>query len=274
LFAVTFDDAYLSLASGAVMRSIEAGLPVCVFVVSGASDRGARFWWDRLETVLPLVATERWREFLHQIGSPAEYDSPAAEALGSERSLRQWVLGHHAGRWPSEADAALAALERDTRALAPDRAMTFHEIDTLVARGRVEIGVHTVSHPVLPLLPDETVRAELRDCHATLRERWPETLPWAAAPFGLYDGRTHRLALEAGLHGFLSLHRHTLAHATLTHGLPRINISERLPRWKLGLMMRGVGSLHARSSARRVDYPALPGRGGAYFQGIEPTIDV
>lgn len=259
LFALTFDDAYISLAAAPVRAMLtDARLPITIFVVSGASERGATFWWDRVEAAQPLVSSQVWADFERVIGIPPSYHTPASLAHGPLRPVRQWVLQRHAGRWPSEAMEALAALERRAGEPAVPRAMTFEELDTMVRGGGVDVGVHTASHPVLPLLGDDEVRDEIGTSFRAIRERWPATVPWLAVPFGLYDERTTRLARDVGLDGILNLHAYTLAQASATHGLPRVNVMETAPPWKVALRLSGLSELIWKPPAGAVDYPPAP----------------
>ncbi len=256
LFAVTFDDADVSLASDPVLARIDAGLPITIFTVSGASAAGSTFWWDRVAAAHSLASEEVWHAFEHHVGLPAAFRTQGSVPYGPLRPLRQWVLSHHAGRWPEHAEDPLVELEVRVKAHSTHRAMTFAELDQLTRRGHVDVAVHTVTHPVLSLLGDDEVRAELRSCHAALRERWPSTLPWVAAPYGLYDERTARLTRDAGLEGMLSVNARTLAHVSGSHGLPRRNVMEAMPAWKLGLHM---GGLLPRIRSGKLQYPARPG---------------
>ena len=75
--------------------------------------------------------------------------------------------------------------------------MTFDELDRLGSLPEVEIGVHTQTHAVLPLLPDGEVRKEILGSYHILRERYAvKAVPLLAFPFGLFDGRTARLASD------------------------------------------------------------------------------
>jgi peptidoglycan/xylan/chitin deacetylase (PgdA/CDA1 family) len=136
--------------------------------------------------------------------------------------------------------------------------MTFDELDAIVRRDAVDIGAHTVSHPVLPLLGDDDARTEIGSSFRALRERWPTTLPWVAAPFGLYDARTSGLARDAGLQGILNLHAFSLAQTSAIHGLPRVNVMETAPPWKLALRLSRFADLIWSPPGGVVDYPPRP----------------
>ena len=260
LFAVTFDDAYLSLGTPPVREVLKGGtLPITIFVVSGASEGGSPFWWDRIETAQRLVAPDAWSDFERAIGVPDGYRTAASLAYGVLRPVRQWVLQQHAGRWPREAAAALDAVEAQAGRPPGPRAMNFDELDTMVRHGALDIGVHTASHPVLPLLGDDEARWEIESSYRALIERFPSTVPWLAAPFGLYDARTSRLAREAGLQGILNLHAFTLAQSSPIHGLPRVNVMETAPPWKLALRLSRFSDMIWKPRAGVVDFPPAPG---------------
>src|SRR5262245_45549067 len=259
LFALTFDDAYVSLLTPEVSEALRDGrLPVTIFVVSGASERGATFWWDRVETAQRLVPADSWQAFERVIGIPESYRTRTSLEYGPLRPVRQWTLEQHKGRWPAAAEVALTSLEQAANAPPSPRAMTFEEIDAMTRRAAVDISVHTVTHPVLPLLSDDEVRDEIAASYRALRERWPGTLPWLAAPFGLYDERTARLAREAGLLGILNLHAYTLAQPSPIHGLPRVNVTETAAAWKIGLRLSALADRIWKPPATGLDYPPQP----------------
>jgi peptidoglycan/xylan/chitin deacetylase (PgdA/CDA1 family) len=259
LFALTFDDAYLSLTRPDVRDLLGGNVPITLFVVTDASGAGQPFWWDRVETLQPMVSSVEWESFENSIGLPDRYRTGAAAAFGPLRPIRQWVLSEHAGRWPRSAEGALQQLELKVRMPKLQRPMRFDEIEEFVRRGSVDIGVHTASHAALPRLSDAGVVSELADSYALLRERWPSSLPWVAVPFGLYDQRTANLAHEAGLTGMLSLNPYTMEHASPVHGLPRLNISESAGVWKLGVRLSGLSRFVSRPASTGIQYPAQAG---------------
>ena len=65
-------------------------------------------------------------------------------------------------------------------------------------RAPLQFGLHTHTHPVLPLLtPDEQVREIEASC-LVLRERLSGVIPVLAYPYGLYDRATVSSARSAG----------------------------------------------------------------------------
>ena len=85
-----------------------------------------------------------------------------------------------------------------------------NELERLAAIPSVELGVHTVSHPVLPLVPGTEMQQEIAGCYDRLRERFERAVPILAIPFGLYDDRTIRASRAAGMTAALTLGETTL----------------------------------------------------------------
>src|SRR6185437_7232735 len=259
LFAVTFDDAFVSLTQPAARGVISAyQLPISIFVVTRASASGTPFWWDRIEALHRQLSAEEWEAFERRIDLPSEFRTPAAMAFGPLRPFRQWVLSRHAGRLPQPVEDVVASLSLIDSSRDMQRPMTFDEIDRFVEEGRVDVGIHTVSHPVLPLLADDEISEEIRSSYMTLRERWPSALPLLAAPFGLYDERTVSISRALGLSGILNLHPATLELASAAHGFPRVGISGATRSWRIAIRLSAFSRFAAALQSRTVNYPPLP----------------
>src|SRR5262245_47576406 len=259
LLAMTFDDAYAAL-QGQFARFVERErIPIAIFVVTDAATRGKTYWWDRVENLFPRIAANRWRAFEDTCGVSEEFRTGQPREYGPLRPLRQWILATFAGRWPPHLDDELAQLEQEIGYETAQRAMTFDELGRLAAMPGIEVGVHTVSHPVLPLLGDVDLQAEIQAAHDTLRERVPNTIPVLAAPFGLYDERTLRLAAAAGMRACLTLSGETLGPSAFRSSVPRICITKTDARSKLSLRLLGVPRLLRAVRGRRLQpFPDLP----------------
>jgi peptidoglycan/xylan/chitin deacetylase (PgdA/CDA1 family) len=259
LVALTFDDAYASLLGETGDFLEREAVPATVFVTTQAAERGARFWWDRVEDAQAAVSLARWREFEDACGLPPEYREGQPPEFGPIRPLRQWVLAEHRGRWPEHLEGALSALERDAGGTTAHRSMTFDEIASLRARAGLEVGVHTVTHPVLPLLSDDEMREEIEGCTRALRDRLGSIQPILAVPFGLLDERTVGIAREAGMTASLGLSGTTLASADPEDELPRFCVMREEPAWKLYLRLGGaVERIRRWRGTEEPRYPPLP----------------
>jgi len=258
LVAITFDDAYASLGEISEFVRREA-VPLTVFVVAEAAALGASYWWDRIDDVFAQVPKARWRAFEDAVGLPVEYRNGQPPEYGPLRPLRQWVLAAHAGRWPAELHELLSDLEEETGTRTVHRSMTFEEVARFAALPSVDVGPHTVSHPVLPLLPDAELHREIMESFNALRERFGNVVPILAVPFGLFDNRTVSAAREAGMMASLTLAGTTLQQQRDRDDLPRFCVSRSDTVFKLRLRLAGmferIHRWRVRSTPR---YPALP----------------
>ncbi|MBI5105321.1 MAG: polysaccharide deacetylase family protein [Solirubrobacterales bacterium] len=175
--AVTFDDGY---ADNLVLR--DAGIPVTLFVTTGAVEGGHGFWWDAIDR----VCRERAGERIH-VEDRAFVLGPVARA-----HLHQWLQP----RDPRDIDAVLQALG----ALDGDRPLTLDELRELA--GHVEIGAHTRTHRSLRHATTAEQRAEIERSRDDLAQ-WLGRAPAAFSyPFGVpgdaFDATAKRLVREAG----------------------------------------------------------------------------
>jgi peptidoglycan/xylan/chitin deacetylase (PgdA/CDA1 family) len=257
LIALTFDDAYAALNGEFRQYVSREAIPIAIFVATQASDAGAPYWWDRIDDAFPRVSPDRWRAFEIACGLPDQYRQGQPAELGPLRPLRQWLLATYAGRWPNHLDGELAALENDAGRETLHRAMTFDELAELASLPSVEIGVHTVSHPVLPLLADDELRREIVTSYDALRSTFTAVLPVLAIPFALYDDRTLRIARSAGMTACL-----TLAGTPLDadrHALSRLCVTKNDTPLKLSLRLLGLPQKVRRClGGRPVEFPELP----------------
>lgn len=258
LLALTFDDAYVALLTELKAFVSEHGVPITVFVATGAAASGATFWWDRVDDLYSRVTPQRWRAFEDACGLPDTYRDGQPREFGPLRPLRQWLLAAHAGRWPAHLEAPLAQLERDAAYHTTHRSMTFAELAELASLPGVELGVHTVSHPVLPLLSDQAMRQEIEGAYSALHDRFANVVPMLAVPFGLYDQRTLRLARSAGMQASLTL-AGRLRESSHEGAVPRLCITSNDSALKLAIRLLGVPDLLRHASVpATVAYPDLP----------------
>jgi peptidoglycan/xylan/chitin deacetylase (PgdA/CDA1 family) len=256
--ALTFDDAYAALLLAIPFIRAER-LPLTVFVTTGAAEGGRRFWWDRVDDLFPRIAPGRWRVFEDTLGVPDAYRSGQPRELGPLRPLRQWVLAEHKGRWSEALEAPLKQLETEAGFETPHRSMDYRELAQLSAESTVDFGVHTVTHPVLPLLDAAEFRAEVGGAYDVLRERLPRVHPVLAIPFGLHDALTAGRSKDAGMTDCLTLAGRTLQGFPSDGGLPRFCLTRNEPGWKLALRVTGAAE---RFLGKRLEggrsYPDLP----------------
>lgn len=257
LSALTFDDAYVS-AGNVIGRIAETeSVPMTTFVVLDAARTGKPFWWDRIDGAFAAATAERWRAFEDACGLPPAFREGQPAEMGRLRPFRQWMLAEHRGRWSASLEEPLAALEWELGITTAQRPMTFDELDKLLENPLIDVGAHTVSHPVLPLLSDDELRREIRESHRELRARYPRTLDVLTPPYGLYDERTLTIGREEGMSACLTLDPTVLDDTTSGDVIPRIGMTANCPPWKVVFYALGCWR-GVRPHRGAHTYPVLP----------------
>lgn len=193
LAALTFDDAYRGVFDHALPLLRQRRLPSTVFVVSGASEAPAAFWWDTIAERQPAL-------------SDAQRDALLGELQGDrERIYRHFGLAP----WTEAPAAMLAAdwsrLQRES-----------HELVTW--------GAHTVTHRHLPSLPDDELRSELVQSRAAIAGRLGVTPDQFSYPYGTVDRRVVEAARAAGYRSAVTLEYGWASPGDDVHALRRVNV--------------------------------------------------
>jgi peptidoglycan/xylan/chitin deacetylase (PgdA/CDA1 family) len=259
LFAITFDDAYLSLrASAAFLRREQ--VPVTVFAVSDALDEGRVFWWDRVGAVLERLTPKETTALSDRWAIPAWFrDQWSGPGFPPGWELRQWVIARYAGRWPAELEETLRELEQPRDLAITDRSMTWSELLDFAGTGAVEIGVHTRSHAALPLLTIAEQRQEIGGCYEVLRDHFPAASPILAAPFGLFNEDTIAATRASGLQACLGLGDRTMRYGGSIGALPRFCMMHPQSRVRLAPRLSGVfDQIRAWRGKGDAEVPGLP----------------
>jgi len=176
---ITFDDGYADNLHEAKPLLEEYEAPATVFVSTGYLDANREFWWDELENifmngrVLPDTLEIRLK------GSPRRWPSRDAYVglCAAIRALppddRETVLDE------VRAWAKKKAVCRDSH-----RPMTKNEVRQLDKGSVVEVGSHTVAHPVLSSLNADAQRDQIRRDKTTLENLLGRQVRSFAYPFG------------------------------------------------------------------------------------------
>lgn len=183
---VTFDDGAADNLHNAKPLLERYNIPATVFVATEYSKGEREFWWDELERLV-LTARElpqslhlklngtsvSWtagdsREQLYQHLGDSLRLLPAAKRFEVLGELRQWSGGD-------------AAPRQTHRALSPE------EIRQLADGGLVEIGAHTVTHPVLSAIPPAQQQQEISQSKSELEQILKQPVLSFAYPYGTRD---------------------------------------------------------------------------------------
>jgi len=234
--AITFDDGYADNHDIALPVLQAHGLCATFFVATGFLD-GGRMWNDTvIESVRgctqPTLA-------LGDLGLPG-IDVLPIETVVSRRNAIDALLGAIKYLPLAQRQAAVEGLaERANAALPTTLMMTSAQVRALAGAG-MEIGAHTVSHPILARLDEDTALQELRRSKAALEDLLGHPVRSFAYPNGRpgrdYLPRDVLLARQAGFELAVST-----AHGAARAGddvfqLPRFTPWDR-QRWAFGARM-------------------------------------
>ena len=211
--AVTFDDGYADILVHAKPVLERQGCPATIFLATGAIGKSSAFWWDDLSRIIfepPLLPRDleveiggrvyRWRTDRQRTG-PADGGAEAGPALSRQRLHDEiWQLLRQLE--PQVRSEVLVQLRSwagvEMEAESAHRALNAEEVRRLVEPGLIDIGAHTVTHPVLFLLDEENQRFEIEHSRTVCEQLIGEPIHAFAYPFGEFDNATVSLVREFG----------------------------------------------------------------------------
>lgn len=280
--AITFDDGYADNLTQAAPLLRECGAPATVFVASGYVGGPREFWWDELEALLlrpgslPRVlsvefgnAARTWD--LGEVALYTEGDftrhrawtvTQRVDPTPRQRAYRE-LFDYLRTMRPGHRNDALAVLDEasrcDTHHLhagvhAPDsdaqrhlpkvthQPLTRAQLRELAADGLIEIGAHTVNHPVLSALPVPEQLAEITPCKADLEAIIDRPVTSFSYPFGTrrdYTSETVQLVRQAGFHQACSNFAGLVTGASDPFQLPRVLVRD----WDADTLMARVAEV-------------------------------
>jgi peptidoglycan/xylan/chitin deacetylase (PgdA/CDA1 family) len=265
---VTFDDGYADNLYNAKPLLERYDIPATVFLTTGCIGQQREFWWDELDRVLLQPRTLPQTLRLSVKGSPREWDL-SETALYSEddyQSHRCWKARekvdpsarHFLYRSLYHSLQPLREVERrkvldqllEWAGVRPvsrptHRTLSLEEACSLVQGELIEVGSHTVTHPVLSALPAASQRDEIQRSKTYLEELLSRPLMSFAYPYGghsHYTVETVAIVREAGFHCACSSSADIVWRGSDRFQLPRFMVlnwdgdefSQRLTEWFRG----------------------------------------
>jgi peptidoglycan/xylan/chitin deacetylase (PgdA/CDA1 family) len=246
---VTFDDGYADNLHCALPLLAAAGVPATVFVTTGQIDSDREFWWDELGHLLLGTAL-----------LPARIDLNLGER---ERSWRTVDAGSNAGEigpatrlklyrkiWallqPLEKDARRAVLDNLAQQLHAGpvmrddhRTLSSTELQVLSAAEVVDIGAHTVTHPLLCIRQADLQHQEMQESKSRLEELTGKPVEHFSYPFGDHDDAVVRTADSVGFRLACTTETGDVRRDTDPLRMPRIQVADMdgdvFARWMNGL---------------------------------------
>ncbi|MCO6436340.1 MAG: polysaccharide deacetylase family protein [Phycisphaerae bacterium] len=228
--AITFDDGYADNLHHAKPLLEAAEAPATVFVASGHTDNGYEFWWDELERL--VLTPSQWpAPFELRLGGDSilvDAGSAATYTQGQWTRYRTWDVTAADDPTPRHrlyrtlfdrlrpmADATRRTALDDLGAFGKPRCasespeiqdptrrpMSPDELLGIASGGLIEIGSHTVTHPLLAAQSLEEQAFEIHASKRRLEDILGRSVTIFSYPFGTrrdYSPDTVHLVQEAG----------------------------------------------------------------------------
>jgi peptidoglycan/xylan/chitin deacetylase (PgdA/CDA1 family) len=220
MVAFTFDDGYRNNLTIAAKVFEKHRVPWSLYLTTGFPDRHATYWWRALERAM----IER---------DCIEFDLPGLCGRYLIPSLwRKRVAFREVRTIVQERQVDISAYLRgrygiDEREYLAEEAMSWSDIRQLLASELVELGAHTLTHPVLSALDHAGAQREIADCRSRIREVLRFDVAHFAYPFGSAAAageREYAICRAAGYATGATTIQRSLHAAPdeLPHALPRI----------------------------------------------------
>jgi peptidoglycan/xylan/chitin deacetylase (PgdA/CDA1 family) len=192
LCLITFDDGWSDTSTVAHPLLKRFGMPAVVFIATGSIAGRHGFWVERVKEAWQVPSSrDRIKSAVNQLTlSETRQVTELEEAV--ERLKRM-----PAEKLNSILSQMLPLTENSDGPKSVDSMMTWNQVEEL-SRDGMEIGAHTVSHPLLTFEDDSTVECELRVSKQTLEERLGKPVRAFAYPNGDWDERVRGWVERAG----------------------------------------------------------------------------
>jgi peptidoglycan/xylan/chitin deacetylase (PgdA/CDA1 family) len=241
--AISFDDGYADNLHNAEPLLDAFGLPATIFMTTGSLARSREFWWDELEQVLLhdrqlpetlTLTTKAGKRSWRVPSEPHRRESRVVKAWEGAPGSRM-ALFHEIWesmlRLPSEEQNSvldqLKSVPEQRPSLRPShRALTAQEIQKLARNELIDIGAHTVNHPLLTAHSETFQRREIESNKSQLEELTGTEINCFAYPFGDYDTTTTSLTREAGFECACTTVENTVWRFSDPFRMPRLAVDD------------------------------------------------
>ncbi len=184
--ALTFDDGLRNQFKLAYPLLQRLEMPATMFVCPGLVDRKEWLWNHGMRARWRRLDKDARDRLAHELGT----------GMDNENSWIEWMKSLHIA--DRERACELVRQETPSFRASPLEQDAYDMMgwDDIMAMDAalVTVGSHTLNHPILPHLDDESLEAELRDSRAELEERLQRAVPLFCYPNGSTDMRVRDCA--------------------------------------------------------------------------------
>lgn len=257
--AVTFDDGYADNLYGAKPLLERYEIPATVFVVTEYIGHKLGIWWDQVNRLLlqPGALPEelhlrindnhyQWKlsKAAQRSGGVSRY--PPLWRVGWDDSIFRYYLCHSLaellrplteGERQKVLNELLVWADAEPGVQPGHRSLSHEELVALAQTELIEVGAHTMTHPMLSLIPEASQRHEILGSKIRLEESLGQRVNSFAYPFGVPAAGTVGIVREAGFTCACLLAQKYVNPLTDRFQLPRVAVEdwngERFARWLL-----------------------------------------
>ena len=233
--ALTFDDGYRDNYEVAYPLLKRYGVPASFFVCPGLIDSHQGFWWDEIYALVEkTTATELDVEKLIQgSGLPSGHHNGVLSLLTGQQKISagESLVAQGKQMSPHMLTIFLERLNETLGAqvdsnLQKQTLMNWDEIREMHHDG-MEIGSHTMTHPMLTQVSESVMRTELSEARVRLSEVLGTAPAGFVYPSGAFSASARNIVREAG-HIYACTSQSGFIGGTADqHLLPRVNVSDR-----------------------------------------------
>jgi peptidoglycan/xylan/chitin deacetylase (PgdA/CDA1 family) len=229
---VTFDDGYIDNYTFAFPILEKFQVPATIFVTSGYIGRNREYWWDELERI--FFNSEHLPEKLKTSinGTDIELQLPTTnkeQRRLTHKSMHAFLRNLR----PEDRDNVLSSLATwagvEENCRQEYRCMNTDEILKLSQSGVIDIGAHTITHPVLSTLSVEEQYDEMVGSQKRLESILGRPVHTFAYPYGAsgdFTPQTLEIVREAGFKAVCTTVSGTVTNEKDPMSLPRRTVGD------------------------------------------------
>jgi peptidoglycan/xylan/chitin deacetylase (PgdA/CDA1 family) len=195
---ITIDDGFSDTYEIAFPLLRKYSAPAALFVITGFVDRRMWLWTDKLRYITSRVAAGRTTIKLN--GHELTFDlADVPSRLKAADAVNSVLKKLSSEAKEAALDEIATRLEVKVPPLPPPEygPVSWEQLLEMERSG-VEIGSHTVTHPILPNADNEQLQRELTDSRSRLESMLGHPVTLFCYPNGSYDARTREAVAQAG----------------------------------------------------------------------------
>jgi peptidoglycan/xylan/chitin deacetylase (PgdA/CDA1 family) len=190
---VTFDDGWQDTYTRAYPALKKFSIPATVFLATGSMEHRGGFWVEEVKKAWSIPERRT-----HMISAASKASNESNHRFTEIENIVEWLKHMPAAkRDPLLTQLLLPTSDSKAGEDLVDSMLTWQQAIEMGDNG-IDIGAHTVTHPLLSYESDPDVERELCQSKQTLEEKLRKPVRAFAYPNGNWDERVRKLVKQAG----------------------------------------------------------------------------